>query len=233
MVESLVALERDWYLALNSPHTPDLDSVMYIISERWIWAIYLVFFIAALSYRQKPREVVLLLIIIGLAAFFGDQISSGIIKPIFQRARPSHHILTADQVRLVLDDRGGGYGFISGHSMNFMTFMTFTSFLFRKRLYTIIGFLTAATIMYSRIYLGMHFISDVIPAIILGGLLGYLLYGLYVRSRVIFLGISEDMAKKCYIVPRSQLSVFPISLGLLYVLIWTLSPLIFKALYLN
>lgn len=233
MVEQLVAIERNLYLTLNSPHTPYLDSVMYIISEKWIWGIYLLFFIFFLSYRQRPREVITLLVIIGVAVFFSDQLSSGIIKPLFQRARPSYHVLTADDVRLVLGDRGGGYGFISGHTMNFMTFITFTALLFRNKRYSLIGYIVAATVMYSRIYLGMHFITDVIPAIIIGGLLAWLLYILYTRSRVAFLGISEDMAKRCYIVPRSQVKVFPISLGVIYLFIWTVSPLIFKAFYLD
>lgn len=232
MVEQLVEWERNLYLALNSPHTPYLDSVLYIISEKWIWGIYLLFFIFCLSYRQKPREVILVLIIIGLAAFFGDQISSGIFKPLFQRARPSHHLLTADHVKLVLDDRGGGYGFISGHTMNFMTFITFTALLFRDRWYTIIGYIVALTVMYSRIYLGMHFITDVIPSIVIGGLLAWLLYTIYVRCRVAFLDVPHELSKKCYIVPRSQVNAFSISLGVVYLIIWTLSPVIFRAYYL-
>lgn len=233
MVEHLVELERDLYLTLNSPHTPFLDSVMYIISEKWIWGIYLLFFIFFLSYRQKPREVITLLVIIGLAVFFSDQISSGIIKPLFHRARPSHHVLTQEQVRLVLDDRGGGYGFISRHAMNFMTFVTFTALLFRNKWYTVIGYIVAVTVAYSRIYLGMHFITDVIPSIIIGGLLAWGLYILYIRSRVAFLNVPEDMAKKCYITPSSQIKAFPISLGAIYVIIWTLSPLFFNNFYLR
>lgn len=233
MVEHLVELERELFLTLNSPHSPFLDSVMYIISEKWIWGIYLLFFIFFLSYRQKPREVILLLVIVGLAVFFSDQISSGIIKPLFHRERPSHHLLTQDQVCLVLNDRGGGYGFISGHTMNFMTFVTFTALLFRNKWYTLIGYIVAATVMYSRIYLGMHFITDIIPSIIIGGLLAWGLYVLYVRCRVVFLGISEDKATTCYITPTAQIRAFPISLATIYLIIWTISPLIFQTYYIH
>jgi undecaprenyl-diphosphatase len=36
---------------------------------------------------------------------------------------------------------------------------------------------------YSRIYLGVHFISDIVPGMLVGALFGYVSYALYMRFR--------------------------------------------------
>lgn len=42
----------------------------------------------------------------------------------------------------------------------FFAFALFASLVLRNRLFTIASFITAATVAYSRIYLGVHFITD-------------------------------------------------------------------------
>ena len=82
MVESLVSLERDAFLWLNSLHSLYLDSVMYFISDKWPWIVFVVLFLVFMSYKQKKGEVVLFLLGIVLLVVLADGLSSGIIKPV-------------------------------------------------------------------------------------------------------------------------------------------------------
>lgn len=90
MVESLVSLERDAFLWLNSLHSLYLDSVMYFISDKWPWIVFVVLFLVLMSYKQKKGEVILFLLGIVLLVVLADGLSSGIIKQIFQRERPTY-----------------------------------------------------------------------------------------------------------------------------------------------
>ncbi|MDO4695809.1 phosphatase PAP2 family protein [Porphyromonas sp.] len=228
MIENLVLIEKEIFLLLNSPHTYYLDSVMYLISDKLPWIPYGVLFFVMLFYRQKPKEILWVLFAIALLIFLGDQLSSHIFKPFFQRYRPTHHPETMEIVKTVLDYRGGSYGFISGHSTNFFSVATFTVLLFRNRLYTITAYIVVTTVAYSRIYLGVHFITDVIPGICVGILLGWLIYQLYIYGRQSLLKISPSQVKNPFVQPKQRIDKIAISLGCFYILLWILSPLVFK-----
>ena len=184
MVEQLALWERDAFLAINAAHTPYWDAFMYLISSRWPW-IAVAFGLVIFLFAKKPlRESILLVLMIALLITVADQLSSGLIKPYFERLRPSYHPLTADMVQSVYGYKAWGYGFISGHATNFMALAMFTALAFRNRWYTAVVFALALTTAYSRIYLGVHFITDVVPGACVGLLLGYLVYLLYRWLRV-------------------------------------------------
>jgi undecaprenyl-diphosphatase len=101
----------------------------------------------------------------------------------FTRFRPTHHPEFMDKVQTVFDYRGGRVGFISGHAANAFGFATLTSLIFRYRFYSVALYLWATINSYSRIYLGVHFISDIIPGIVAGLLFGWIIYKLFVIAR--------------------------------------------------
>jgi undecaprenyl-diphosphatase len=83
--------------------------------------------------------------------------------------------------------RGGLYGFISGHAANAFGFAVFAALLFKNRLFTWTILLFAFINGYSRIYLGVHFISDVVAGALVGALIGGSVYCLYHAGRKKFL----------------------------------------------
>ncbi|KAA6307526.1 hypothetical protein EZS27_040802, partial [termite gut metagenome] len=56
---------------------------------------------------------------------------------------------------------------------------TFIALLFRYALLSWAIYIWATVMAYSRIYLGVHFISDIIPGILVGIAFGYLVHRLY------------------------------------------------------
>ena len=109
MVEQLALWERDAFLAINAAHTPYWDAFMYLISSRWPW-IAVAFGLVIFLFAKKPlRESILLVLMIALLITVADQLSSGLIKPYFERLRPSYHPLTADLVQSVYGYKAWGY----------------------------------------------------------------------------------------------------------------------------
>lgn len=183
MLDQLVLWERPLFLWLNSPHTPYMDALCFLFSARWPWTAIAVMLLGWLFYKKSPWEALLFIVAVVLMITFTDQLTSHLIKPLCARLRPTYHPYTAELVRTTYRHLGWGYGFVSGHAANFMAIAMFSSLVFRNRLYTVVIFATALFVVYSRIYLGMHFVSDVIPGSLIGLLDGTLFYLLYRWSR--------------------------------------------------
>ena len=209
MVEKILVYERDLFFMLNGSDSPFLDRFMWLYSGKAVWLPLAFFILVVLLYKKKWRESILILLAIVLVITFCDQFASHVCKPIFTRFRPTHHPDFMDQVKTVFDYRGGRYGFISSHAANAFGFATFMSLLFRYRLFTWTIFLWAALTAYTRVYLGVHFISDIVPGAIAGVFFGWLVYWLYVKVRPVVTGTSSN-ACELYSTGQKRLIVYAI-----------------------
>lgn len=182
MLEDILSVERELFLAINHFHTSWLDATMLIYTGFFIWIPLALFFAIALIYRKPKAEWMPVMVALLGAVIIGNIISGLMFKPFFERFRPTFHPDFMNDVKMVLNYTGGGlYGFISGHSAFSFGVATFTALLFRYRFYTLVVYLWAALMVYSRLYLGVHFISDVIPGMLVGVLVGWGVYALYLR----------------------------------------------------
>ena len=82
-------------------------------------------------------------------------------------------------VDVVHDYRGGSYGFFSAHASNTFSVAVFLSLLFRRRLLGLLVVSWAVINSYTRIYLGVHYLGDVLVGTLFGLLIGSSMYGLY------------------------------------------------------
>lgn len=198
MLDQLVLWEKELFLALNNAHTPFWDAFMLLISARWMWVVTALMLIIFLFYKRPAKEGWLVILTAALMILCCDQLVSSVMKPFFARFRPTYHLFTKHEVMTVFDYLGGGFGFISGHASNFFAISTLTALIFRDKIYGTLVFLLATTVAYSRIYLGMHFITDVVPGALFGLLLGWLFYLLYRRVRRSLLRPREEQPERVF-----------------------------------
>jgi undecaprenyl-diphosphatase len=178
MLERLLEIEREWFFAINGAHTWWLDYIMYAFGSMWAWfPLCLVPFYFVFRRRKEGWAMLLCTLLTGVV---NGVVTSLIIKPWFKRFRPTHHPLFIDDVRILNDYiAGGDYGFISGHSTNAFAFAVLSALIIKNRGYSIAIFAWAVVMVYSRLYLSAHFITDVIPGMLMGSLIGWLLYLLF------------------------------------------------------
>ena len=224
MVEKILVYERDLFFMLNGSDSPFLDRFMWLYSGKAVWLPLAAFILIVLLYKKKWRESILILLAIVLVITFCDQFASHVCKPIFTRFRPTHHPDFMDQVKTVFDYRGGKYGFISSHAANAFGFATFMSLLFRYRLFTWTIFLWAALTAYTRVYLGVHFISDIVPGAIAGVFFGWLVYWLYIKARAFVPGTSGE-AGALYSDKQKRIIVYAIFIAVLLIAVFNV-PLV-------
>lgn len=181
MFEALKDFDREIFLFLNGLHQPWLDQAMFYMTKAvfWIPVYILLLYLIAKTYSWK----IMLWSLLGLAVVItlGDRISVELFKEVFQRYRPSRNLEIGPIVHVVNDYRGGLYGFVSSHATNFFAISTYVALLLRKRYPLIVPLLIlwASFICYTRIYLGVHYPSDILAGSLLGTTIGFSVYKLF------------------------------------------------------
>jgi undecaprenyl-diphosphatase len=196
-VENFLPIERELFFALNGSDSVFLDNLFWTFTGRYVWMLMLLCFVVIYFWKtpRPRREAILATVFLVVLFALCDQVSSGLFKPLFERYRPTHHPDFKDMVDIVNNYRGGRFGFISGHATNSFGLALFISLLFKNRWVTIPLFVWAVLNSYSRIYLGVHFISDIVAGAIVGSLLALLLYELYVQVRIRYLHVAQTQAR--------------------------------------
>jgi len=179
MHNKILPYEENLFFLINGAHNHFLDNVMWMFSSIKIWIPIAVFIVFVIIYKKSWSQWLLVLIAITLVFVFCDQFSCHIIKPLFARPRPTHYPEIMEHVRTLHNYTGGRYGFISGHTTNSFGFAIFTTLLFKNKIYGIVVFSWAIVVAYSRIYLGIHFVSDIFGGMIAGIIIGFVIYKLY------------------------------------------------------
>ena len=186
MLELLNNIDTEIFLSLNRLHSPFWDCFMQAFSGKWIWIpMYASIFFVFLKNLQW-RKAFIAALCVGFAVAIADQTCATLIRPVVERIRPANLANPIQPLVHIVDGyRGGVYGFPSCHAANSFTLAAFVAvFLANKKLNAVI-FLWAITNSYSRIYLGVHFITDIVPGVLSGvvfGLLVYYFYG-WIRQR--------------------------------------------------
>ncbi|HLO90401.1 MAG TPA: phosphatase PAP2 family protein [Lentimicrobium sp.] len=180
MLEFLLKLDRQFFLAINGWHSPFFDEIMYVLSQKLVWApLYAILLIMLwLVYRRNFWYIVPLII---LLVTLTDQVSVVLFKDIFHRLRPCHEPSLEGMVQLVRGQCGGKFGFISSHAANTFGVAIFAGSLLKVRFKWLLPVLIfwASIVCYSRVYLGVHYPGDVIVGALVGSISGYFILLLF------------------------------------------------------
>lgn len=169
MIEQLKNLDAEFLLLINANNSNLMDTLMWQFSKI-LPTIILVFVIAFVLYKRiHLRYAATYLLGCALVFVIADG-SSNLVKHSVKRYRPTHNIILKEKIHKVNNYEGGKYGFFSGHSAN--TFgVTFFTYLFAtiihakwRRLF----FIYPIIVVYSRMYLGVHYPSDIVVGMIVG-----------------------------------------------------------------
>ena len=197
MLEQLLHIDTEILLAINGWHAPWADQLMWIISAKATWIPLYLLLIGLLVWRyrkpamtnvkwlQRVPACVVIIVVIGLAVGAADFIASGILKDLVARPRPSRVPELEGVLHLVNGYKSGQYGFVSSHAANTMAVALLFSLIWRNKIANCGLMLWVAANCYSRMYLGVHYPTDILGGLIVGSLVAVVGYWLLDRYRLV------------------------------------------------
>jgi undecaprenyl-diphosphatase len=184
MIESLNALDRSLFLAINSWHSEWINPLMVFFSGQIIWLplIMIALWIAFKQLGVKGFSLFFLFLILTIIA--SDVFSSYILKNSFNRLRPCRVIDLKPFIYQFGQKCGGKFGFVSSHAANSVAVVFFTLRILPFKSYSIyLLWLLPFIVSYSRIYLGVHYPGDVIFGAMVGIFWAFLFSWIFKRTR--------------------------------------------------
>ena len=187
MFDQLIAIDKQWLLAINGAHAQWADALMWQVSQSVTWLPLYVLLIALLFLKFRGQWVSLAIAIAMIAIAVGgaDLICAQVIKPLVARPRPTHDAEIGSLIHIVNNYRGGAYGFCSNHAANTMACAVLCSAIFTHgkpwwtHLYITLPLLLWVMLnCYSRMYLGVHYPLDILAGLVVGGVMAWVVWRL-------------------------------------------------------
>lgn len=170
-------LDQEVTLVINSWHSSVTDPIWQFFSDKIVWIPMYAAIVALLIWRLGWKKGLIAIAGVLLTFGFCDQFSN-VIKYAVCRIRPVNDEFMIAQGLHILET-GGGYGFFSAHAANSfgLAASTYLGIQMDKRLkwrgYAAWIFFWAGMVAMSRVFVGKHYLGDVIVGSIVGLAAGF------------------------------------------------------------
>jgi len=175
-MNEFIQMELNFLGALQNLHNPILDKVMVLITHLGDAGIIWILLAVICLITPKNRRLGIFLTISLIIHLI---LINAMIKPIVARIRPYELVDGID----TLIKRPSDYSFPSGHTAS--SFACATVFFIEKNKYRILVLITSILIAFSRLYLFVHYPSDVIGGIMIGVLCSVLAYIIMCKVKIL------------------------------------------------
>jgi undecaprenyl-diphosphatase len=150
---------------------PALDLLFGHIGNFKLWALPIAIIIIMLLWKGGPKGRWLVLLSV-IAVLVVDSSIHYILKPLFARLRPCHAEPAITWLRLI-QGCGGKYGLPSSHAANLFSQAVVIGAFYKSSRYYM--YPLAILISLSRVYLGVHYPSDILAGAFYGAIIGIII----------------------------------------------------------
>ena len=175
---------------LNGSDSLFTDGVMTTLTAGTTWIpLYIALFYLVLKNNETMAQVLLTIGCAAACVLVTAGITNLVIKPLVARPRPCDDPLIKYAVDVVSGVSAGNYSFFSAHAANTSALVMFLALLIRNKLFIVTMIIWSLLNCYTRLYLGVHYPSDILCGLLFGSLMGFIAYVVYLK---IYLKISPQ-----------------------------------------
>ena len=168
----------------NGSNSLFYDTLVQVLTSGFTWIpLYLALFYLVIKNNETMVQIGLAIGCAVLCVVLSGGIDDMIVKPLVARLRPTvdpHVKFTIDIVNGITEAKQ--FSFFSAHAANTFPIAAFFALLVRSRLLNAALFTWALLNGWTRLYLGVHYPSDVLIGILWGCVVAVLVYWFYFRT---------------------------------------------------
>lgn len=161
-------------VALHGGDHAFLDAWTVLLTATVTWVpLFVCLVVLVIKNNEKPSQIAAVFFAVAVGALLSLGLDNLVVKPLVARPRPFADPLIAALVTPVRGYTAAGFSFFSAHASNTVALATFCALLVRYLPFTLMMALWAAVNCWTRLYLGVHFASDVLVGALWGLLVGH------------------------------------------------------------
>ena len=175
-IRQLEHLDQNVSLWINALNTPVTDAIWTFFSDRLIWVPLYLWVLVLIPVKLGIKKGLMVILFLVLAILCADQLCN-LVKNTVCRLRPCNDpgIVRRGLHMLAGASQRHPYGFFSAHAANAMAFAVGGGMILKKIIWKLSLDLWAALVGISRVFVGKHYLGDVLTGFIVGAIVAIVL----------------------------------------------------------
>jgi len=165
---------------INGNHNMFLDTLMLVLTSGATWIpLYVALLYLVVKNNETIGQIMLIMACCALCFSLTEIVTDVIVKPAVARPRPNNDPEWMYMVHVVNGKRGVGYSFFSAHAANTFGIAMFFCLLVRNSIFSWLMATWSLVNCYTRLYLAMHYPTDIAVGLAYGAMVGSVVYAIY------------------------------------------------------